>query len=144
MPVERDDFSVEEFKPLVERGKAAYKRGAFQEAIQVWKNAQAMDPSRRHEVEGYLAKAGEKLIAILVLKGQKAEHVGDAGQAVAHYKQALKLEPRDEQVRSDLVDRIRAFENQAQVLSMTVLASILGAFTVFTALALWFIICKLD
>ena len=144
MPAERDDFSVAEFKPLVEQGKAAYKRGAFQEAIQAWKNAQAMDPSRRHEVEGYLAKAGEKLIAILVLKGQKAEHIGDAAQAVAHYKQALKLEPRDEQVRSDLIDRIRAFENQAQVLSMTVLASILGGFTVFTALALWFIICKLD
>ena len=144
MPPSEDVFGVKEFGRLVERGKVAYKQGRFQDAIQAWKGAQAADPSRRGEVDGYLAKASAKQAALHLERARQLELGGDAQAALAEYRQVMRLDLRDAALREKVAEKVRASERKAEALSMTALLSGGVAFGVLVLLALWYILFVLD
>ena len=141
-----DVFGVSDFAPLVNKGKAFYLKGRFLEAIECWKKAQATDPSRRNEVEGYVAKAVAKQVSIHLDNAKRFERgeEADPAEALAQYRHILRLNPSDPKVRQLCQDKIGASETRAEVMSATVLAAIAGAFAVLIAVSLWFIVACLD
>ena len=139
-----DVFSVKEFGQRVEQGKAAYKAGRFVDAIQAWKDAQAADPSRRGEVEGYLSKAIAKQAALHMEKAGRAERTGDTDEALALYRQVMALGPRDPALLRQVTERIQAHEHKTAVMSRTLFLTLAGGFGLFVLLSLWLIVFKLD
>lgn len=143
-PPDDDLFGVQEFGVLVEKGKAAYKKGRFMEAIQAWKGAQGVDPSRRGELTGYLDKAVGKQVALHLENAKRSEAAGDQAQAVVQYKHILRLDPRDGRIKELAMDKVHSSETKAQAMSVTVLAAIGSGFLLLSVVALWYIITKLD
>lgn len=141
-----DVFGVSEFAPLVSQGKVHYQKGRFLEAMECWRKAQAIDPSRRKEVEGYLAKASAKQISIHLDNARKFERGDDAdpAQALFQYRQILRLNPSDAKVRELCQEKLKASETRAEAMSATVLALIAAGFLVLIGASLWFIIFRLD
>ena len=141
-----DIFGVSDFAPLVQKGKALYMKARYLEAMECWKKAQAMDPSRRKEVEGYLAKASAKQIAIHLDNAKRFERgeEEDPAQALFQYRQILRLNPSDPKLRQLCQEKVRASETRSEVMSASVLALIAGAFAVLIAVSLWYIIVCMD
>ena len=133
-------FSVKEFGVLVEQGKASYKSGRLLDAIQAWRKAQAADPSRRGELTGYLDKAIQKQSALHLANAGKFEAAGDRDKAADQYKMILRLEPKDEALRTQASERLQAFDPRANVMSAALLASIAGAFALVVLLAILLIL----
>ena len=138
-----DIFLVKEFGVLVDQGKAAYKAGRYLEAIQAWRKAQAVDPSRRKELDGYLAKGRDRQIAVHLKAGQHFDAAGNEVEAVEEYRKALALDPQDEGLRGQIQERIGSFETQAKVLSGSLLASVGIGYLALVAVAIW-IILRMD
>lgn len=139
-----DVFSVKEFGQRVEQGRTAYKAGRFVDAIQAWKAAQAVDPSRRGEVEGYLSKAIAKQAALHMEKAGRAEAAGEGDEALALYRQVMALGPRDPTLLGQVTERIRAHEHKTEVMGRTLFLIVAGGFGLFVLLSLWLILFKLD
>lgn len=146
MPGKDDVFGVSDFAPLVNKGKLFYQKGRFLEAIECWKKAQAQDPSRRGEVDGYIAKATAKQVAIHLDNAKRFEkgEEADPEQALAQYRHILRLNPADAHVRQLCQDKIGASETRAEAMSATLLAAIAGAFVLLIGGSLWFIVFFLD
>jgi tetratricopeptide (TPR) repeat protein len=139
-----DLFSVKEFGQRVAQGKTAYKAGRFPEAIQAWKAAQAADPSRRGEVEGYLSKAIAKQAALHMEKARLAEAAGESDEALVLYRQVMALGLRDPAQLRQVTERIQAHEHKTEVMSRTLFLTMAGGFALFVVLSLWLILFKLD
>ena len=146
MAAQDDVFGVSDFAPLVNQGKVHYNKGRFLDAMECWRKAQATDPSRRKEVEGYLSKASSRQIAIHLDNARKFENGEDAdpAQALFQYRQILRLNPSDAKVRELCQEKIRASETRAEAMSATVLALIAAGFLVLIGASLWFIVYCLD
>ncbi|GEM_PF-6987662 len=136
MPADKDLFAVKEFGVFIEQGKAAYKSGRFPDAIQAWRKAQAADPSRRGELDGYLDKAIQKQSSLHLANARKFESLGDSEKAAAQYQMILKLEPRDAALRAEVTEKLQAFDTGATVMSAALLAGIVGGFLCLVLIAL--------
>ena len=141
-----DVFGVSDFAPLVQKGKLFYQKGRFLEAIESWRKAQAQDPSRRSEVDGYIAKATAKQVSIHLDNAKRYEMGEDAdpAQALAQYRHILRLNPSDPKVLQLCQDKVSASETRAEAMSAGLLAAIAGAFVALIGASLWFIVCFLD
>ncbi len=139
-----DVFSVKEFGQRVAQGKTAYKEGRFADAIRAWKAAQAADPSRRGELEGYLSKAIAKQAALQMEKAERAERAGDPDGALLLYRQVLALGLRDHALVRQVTERIQEYEKEHVVMSRTLFLALAGGFGLFVLVSLWLILFKLD
>lgn len=143
-PKDDDIFTVREFGQFVEQGKVAYKQGRFGEAIRAWREAQGVDPARRGELEGYLAKASAKQAAVLMDAARKAEKAEDGPGALAKYREILSLGVKDAALVSLVRERIESLEEKAVTVSSSLLGAWMGGMSLVTAVALWYILFKLD
>ena len=135
-----DIFGVKEYGILVERGKAAYQAGRFLVAMQAWKKAQIVDPSRRGELDGYLAKAAAKQADVHLQRAHDFEKEKEGDKALAVYRQILRLDLQDTALKEEAQEKVRASETRARVMSGTLLLSGLAVYLALVALTLWFIL----
>jgi tetratricopeptide (TPR) repeat protein len=81
---------------LAQRGKAAFAEGRFAQAANDLQLAQGLDPQNR-ELAALAADARKKAAAAkateLFRKGLEAEALGNAGRALAAYREALEADP---------------------------------------------------
>lgn len=132
-------FDTREFGELVSQGKAAYKQGRFLDSMQFWRKAQAVDPSRRKELDGYLAQASKRQIGVHLKNAKTLEMSGDEEGAYQEFRRVLALEPQDEKLKQDVMDRVEAYESQANALSSTLLISCAAGYLALVAIAVWLI-----